>query len=184
MFQIFLVDVEKFEATYGAEARTRESSPGKKMSSVSIRMTLVLFMMAPTWWAVTRETNDGSGWRKETYDVTNDGSGWRKETYDVTNDGSGWRKETYDVTNDGSGWRKETYDVTNDGSGWRKETYDITNDGGGWRKAVVNPVLGVWEGYRDIYSPITFRCTQEFVLVTFHSYSALGKRHNITICHV
>ena len=39
MFQIFLVDVEKFEATHDAEARTPESSPGEKMSSVSIRMT-------------------------------------------------------------------------------------------------------------------------------------------------
>ena len=29
------------------------------------------------------------------------------------------------------------------------------------------------QGYKDIYSPMTFKCTQEFVLVTFNSYSAL-----------
>ena len=29
------------------------------------------------------------------------------------------------------------------------------------------------QGYNDIYSPVTFKCTQEFVSVTFHSYSAL-----------
>ena len=27
--------------------------------------------------------------------------------------------------------------------------------------------------YKDIYSPMTFKCTQEFVLATFHSYSVL-----------
>ena len=34
--------------------------------------------------------------------------------------------------------------------------------------------------YKDIYSPMT----QEFVLVTFHLYSALVNRQNITISHV
>ena len=32
------------------------------------------------------------------------------------------------------------------------------------------------QGYKHIYSPMTFKCTQEFVLVTFHSYSALRNR--------
>ena len=40
------------------------------------------------------------------------------------------------------------------------------------------------QGYKDIYSPVTFKCTQEFVLVTFHTYSALTNRQNITISHV
>ena len=30
--------------------------------------------------------------------------------------------------------------------------------------------------YKDIYSPVTFKCTQEFVLVTFHLYYALTNR--------
>ena len=39
-------------------------------------------------------------------------------------------------------------------------------------------------GYKDIYSPVTFKCTQEFVLVTFRSHSTLTNRQNITISHV
>ena len=40
--------------------------------------------------------------------------------------------------------------------------------------------------YKDtkIYAPMAFKCTQEFVLVTSHSYSALPNRQNITISHV
>ena len=38
-------------------------------------------------------------------------------------------------------------------------------------------------GYKDIYSPVTFKRTQEFVLVTFRSYSALARRQNITFSH-
>ena len=34
-------------------------------------------------------------------------------------------------------------------------------------------------GYKDIYSPVTSKPTQEFVSVTFHSYSALTHRQNI-----
>ena len=34
------------------------------------------------------------------------------------------------------------------------------------------------------YSPLTFKCTQEFVLVMFHSYNALTNRQNITISQV
>ena len=30
--------------------------------------------------------------------------------------------------------------------------------------------------YKDTYSPMTFKCTQEFVLETFRSYSALTSR--------
>ena len=40
------------------------------------------------------------------------------------------------------------------------------------------------QGYKDIYLPVTCKCTQEFVLVTFHSYSALTNRQNITISDV
>ena len=38
--------------------------------------------------------------------------------------------------------------------------------------------------YKDIYLPVTFKCTQELVLVTFRSYSALTNRQNITVSHV
>ena len=31
-------------------------------------------------------------------------------------------------------------------------------------------------GYKDIYLPVTLKCAQEFVLVTFHSYSALTEK--------
>ena len=34
-------------------------------------------------------------------------------------------------------------------------------------------------GYKDIYSPVTSKRTQEFVLVTFHSYGALTNKQNI-----
>ena len=37
------------------------------------------------------------------------------------------------------------------------------------------------QGYKDMYSPVTVKCIQEFVLVTFQSYSALTNRQNITI---
>ena len=40
------------------------------------------------------------------------------------------------------------------------------------------------QGYKDIYLPMTFKCTQEFVLVTLHSYSALTDRQNITITRI
>ena len=32
------------------------------------------------------------------------------------------------------------------------------------------------QGYKDIYLPVTCKCTQEFVLVTFHLYYALTNR--------
>ena len=35
-----------------------------------------------------------------------------------------------------------------------------------------------------IYLPVTFKCTQEFVCVMFHSYSALTNRQNTTVIHV
>ena len=38
--------------------------------------------------------------------------------------------------------------------------------------------------YKDTYYPMTFKCTQEFVSVTFHSYSALTNRPNITVSQV
>ena len=38
--------------------------------------------------------------------------------------------------------------------------------------------------YKDIYSPVALKCTQEFVLVAFHSYRALTNKQNITISHV
>ena len=38
--------------------------------------------------------------------------------------------------------------------------------------------------YKDIYSPVTLRRAQEFVLVTFHSYSALTYRQDIAISHI
>ena len=40
------------------------------------------------------------------------------------------------------------------------------------------------QGYKDIYSPMTLKCTQEFVLVTLHSYSTLTNSHGIAISHV
>ena len=39
------------------------------------------------------------------------------------------------------------------------------------------------QGYKDIYSSVTFKYTQEFVLVMFNSYSALTNRQNITNSH-
>ena len=38
--------------------------------------------------------------------------------------------------------------------------------------------------YKDIYWPVTLKYTQEFVLVTFHSWSALTNRQNIAVSHV
>ena len=40
------------------------------------------------------------------------------------------------------------------------------------------------QGYKDVYLPVMFKCMQQFVLVTFHSYSALTNRQNITISRV
>ena len=40
------------------------------------------------------------------------------------------------------------------------------------------------QGYKNIYSPVTFECTKEFVLVTFHSDSVLTNSLNITIIYV
>ena len=40
------------------------------------------------------------------------------------------------------------------------------------------------QGYKDIYWPMTFKCTQECILVTFHWHSDLTNRQNITISHV
>ena len=37
------------------------------------------------------------------------------------------------------------------------------------------------QGYKDIYLPVTFKCTQKFVLVMFHSYSVLTNGQNITV---
>ena len=49
----------------------------------------------------------------------------------------------------------------------------------------VLPMLeNILQGYKDIYSPVIFKCTQEFVLVTFQLYSALTNRQNVTISHV
>ena len=39
------------------------------------------------------------------------------------------------------------------------------------------------QGYKDIYSPVTLKCTQEFVLVALHSYNALTKGQNIAFSH-
>ena len=57
---------------------------------------------------------------------------------------------------------------------------------------VVNKVLyaavaclrAIWFQYKDIYLSVTFKCTQEFVLVTSHSYEVLTNRQNVTISHV
>ena len=38
--------------------------------------------------------------------------------------------------------------------------------------------------YKDIYVPVTFKCTQELVLVTFCSHGALTNGQNITVSHV
>ena len=38
--------------------------------------------------------------------------------------------------------------------------------------------------YKNIYSPVALKCAQEYVLVTFDSYSALTDRHDIAISHV
>ena len=39
-------------------------------------------------------------------------------------------------------------------------------------------------GYRDTYSPVTLKHTQEFVLVTFHVYDTLTNTQNITMTSV
>ena len=51
------------------------------------------------------------------------------------------------------------------------------------RKRTTDECLLRQQGHKDIYLPVTFKCTQEFVLVTFHSYDALTNRQN-TISHV
>ena len=38
--------------------------------------------------------------------------------------------------------------------------------------------------YKDTYLPVTFKGTQEVILVTFHLYDALTKSQNITINRV
>ena len=48
-----------------------------------------------------------------------------------------------------------------------------------------NPAKTRIMGYKDIYSPVTLKCTQEFVLVTVHSYSTLTNRHGMyKISHI
>ena len=42
----------------------------------------------------------------------------------------------------------------------------------------------VMKEIQGFYSPLTFKCAQESVLVTFHSYNALTNRQIITISHV
>ena len=37
------------------------------------------------------------------------------------------------------------------------------------------------QGYKDIYWPVTLKYAQEFVLVTFRSYSTLTNRHDVAI---
>ena len=39
-------------------------------------------------------------------------------------------------------------------------------------------------GTRRFLLPATFKCTQEFVMVTFHSHRALTNKQNIIISHV
>ena len=34
--------------------------------------------------------------------------------------------------------------------------------------------------YKDVYSPVALKCRQEFVLLTFQSYSALTNMQNVT----
>ena len=46
-----------------------------------------------------------------------------------------------------------------------------------------NPAKTRIMGYKDIYSPVTLKCAQEFALVAFHSYSALTNSHDIAISH-
>ena len=48
---------------------------------------------------------------------------------------------------------------------------------------VAVPLHAVSLSYKDIYLPATLKCAQEFVLATFHSYSALPNRQHITISH-
>ena len=49
----------------------------------------------------------------------------------------------------------------------------------------VTVTCGEIQGYNDIYSPVTLKCTQEFVLVTLHSYSTLTNRHGVyKISHI
>ena len=52
------------------------------------------------------------------------------------------------------------------------------------RKVICTSARTCLHRYKDTYSPVTFKCTQEFVLVTFHLYSALTNRQNIIISHV
>ena len=45
----------------------------------------------------------------------------------------------------------------------------------------VNNIRKTSQEHKDIYSPMTFKSTQEFVLVSFHSYSGSKNSQNITI---
>ena len=42
-----------------------------------------------------------------------------------------------------------------------------------WKDVGVAVTCGEIQGYKDIYSPVTLKCTPEVVLVTLHSYSTL-----------
>ena len=44
-------------------------------------------------------------------------------------------------------------------------------------------MTSVFQGYKDIYLPLTLECVQELVLMTFHSYSALPSRCGDAISH-
>ena len=52
------------------------------------------------------------------------------------------------------------------------------------RPIIIFTLIKESQGYKAIYSSVTFEFTQEFVLETFHSDSALANRQNITISHV
>ena len=41
-------------------------------------------------------------------------------------------------------------------------------------RTAVSVVIGIIGGYKDIYLPVTFKCTQEFVLMTFRSFTSGG----------
>ena len=48
-----------------------------------------------------------------------------------------------------------------------------------WKDVGVTVTCGEIQGYKDIYSPVTLKCTPEVVLVTLHSYSTLTNRHGM-----
>ena len=55
---------------------------------------------------------------------------------------------------------------------WPMKVDEIVTDEGGWYCVT---------GYKDVYLPVTLKCGLQFVLVIFHSYSALTNRQNITV---